>query len=221
MKKNFENLEKNINIKFNNVELLKKSLIHKSFDNKNNNEKLEFLGDRVLGLVLSKTLVETYSDEKEGIIDKKFANLVNKKTCAQISKKINLKNFMSLGESYKKGKKSDEKITSDAIEALIGAIFLDKGLLETEKFILRNWNEYLKKSNYTTIDAKTKLQEHSLKIYKKLPKYKVYEKSGPKHNPIFKAEVQLENKKKYSALGNSKKEAEQNAAKKLITYLKI
>ena len=221
MKKNFENLEKNINIKFNNVELLKKSLIHKSFDNKNNNEKLEFLGDRVLGLVLSKTLVETYSDEKEGVIDKKFANLVNKKTCAQISKKINLKNFMSLGESYKKGKKSDEKITSDAIEALIGAIFLDKGLLETEKFILRNWNEYLKKSNYTTIDAKTKLQEHSLKIYKKLPKYKVYEKSGPKHNPIFKAEVQLENKKKYSALGNSKKEAEQNAAKKLITYLKI
>tara|TARA_B100001029_G_C15053457_1_gene452555 strand:- start:1680 stop:2345 length:666 start_codon:yes stop_codon:yes gene_type:complete len=221
MKKNFENLEKNINIKFNNVELLKKSLIHKSFDNKNNNEKLEFLGDRVLGLVLSKTLVETYSDEKEGIIDKKFANLVNKKTCAQISKKINLKNFMSLGESYKKGKKSDEKITSDAIEALIGAIFLDKGLLETEKFILKNWNEYLKKSNYTTIDAKTKLQEHSLKIYKKLPKYKVYEKSGPKHNPIFKAEVQLENKKKYSALGNSKKEAEQNAAKKLITYLKI
>ncbi len=221
MKKNFENLEKNINIKFNNVELLKKSLIHKSFDNKNNNEKLEFLGDRVLGLVLSKTLVETYSDEKEGVIDKKFANLVNKKTCAQISKKINLKNFMSLGESYKKGKKSDEKITSDAIEALIGAIFLDKGLLETEKFILKNWNEYLKKSNYTTIDAKTKLQEHSLKIYKKLPKYKVYEKSGPKHNPIFKAEVQLENKKKYSALGNSKKEAEQNAAKKLITYLKI
>ena len=221
MKKKIEDLEKNINLKFNNVELLKKSLIHKSFDNKNNNEKLEFLGDRVLGLVLSKTLLEIYLDEKEGVIDKKFANLVNKKTCAQISKKINLKDFMSLGESYRKGKKSDEKITSDAIEALIGAIFLDKGLLETEKFILNNWNEYLKKSNYTDIDAKTKLQEHSLKIYKKLPIYKVYEESGPKHNPIFKAVVQLENQKKYSALGNSKKEAEQNAAKKLITYLKI
>ena len=221
MKKKIEDLEKNINLKFNNVELLKKSLIHKSFDNKNNNEKLEFLGDRVLGLVLSKTLLEIYLDEKEGVIDKKFANLVNKKTCAQISKKINLKDFMSLGESYRKGKKSDEKITSDAIEALIGAIFLDKGLLETEKFILNNWSEYLKKSNYTDIDAKTKLQEHSLKIYKKLPRYKVYEESGPKHNPIFKAVVQLENQKKYSALGNSKKEAEQNAAKKLITYLKI
>tara|TARA_B100001540_G_scaffold89189_1_gene80730 strand:+ start:323 stop:988 length:666 start_codon:yes stop_codon:yes gene_type:complete len=221
MKKKIEDLEKNINLKFNNVELLKKSLIHKSFDNKNNNEKLEFLGDRVLGLVLSKTLLEIYLDEKEGVIDKRFANLVNKKTCAQISKKINLKDFMSLGESYRKGKKSDEKITSDAIEALIGAIFLDKGLLETEKFILNNWSEYLKKSNYTDIDAKTKLQEHSLKIYKKLPRYKVYEESGPKHNPIFKAVVQLENQKKYSALGNSKKEAEQNAAKKLITYLKI
>ena len=217
----FKDLEETIKYKFNSKNLLKRCLTHKSYNETVNNEKLEFLGDRVLGLVLSKTLLEIYLDEKEGVIDKRFANLVNKKTCAQISKKINLKDFMSLGESYRKGKKSDEKITSDAIEALIGAIFLDKGLLETEKFILNNWSEYLKKSNYTDIDAKTKLQEHSLKIYKKLPRYKVYEESGPKHNPIFKAVVQLENQKKYSALGNSKKEAEQNAAKKLITYLKI
>ena len=221
MKQNIKNIEKLLKINFKNKNLLDRSLIHKSFDKNYNNEKLEFLGDRVIGLVISKKLLSLYPDEKEGIIDKKFANLVNKKTCAQISKKINLKDFMSLGESYRKGKKSDEKITSDAIEALIGAIFLDKGLLETEKFILNNWSEYLKKSNYTDIDAKTKLQEHSLKIYKKLPRYKVYEESGPKHNPIFKAVVQLENQKKYSALGNSKKEAEQNAAKKLITYLKI
>ncbi len=221
MKKKINDLEKLINIKFSDINLLKKSLIHKSFDNKYNNEKLEFLGDRVLGLVLSKTLLNIYSDEKEGIIDKKFANLVNKKTCAKISNKLNLKSFMSLGESYKKGIKSDEKITSDAIEALIGAIFLDKGLLVSEKFIINYWKEHIQKSDFTDIDAKTKLQEHSLKAYKRLPKYKVYEKSGPKHNPIFKAEVQLENNKKYSALGSSKKEAEQNAAKKFIAYLKI
>ena len=221
MKNKINELQKKINIKFNNIELLKKSLIHKSFDNKYNNEKLEFLGDRVLGLILSKNLLEIYSEDKEGIIDKKFANLVNKKTCAQISNKIDLKSFMSLGESYKKGKKSDEKISSDGIEALIGAIFLDKGLIESEKFIIKYWSDYIKKSDYIVIDAKTKLQEHSLKIYKKLPVYKVYEKSGPKHDPIFKAEVQLQNKKKTSAIGNSKKEAEQNAARKLITYLKI
>ena len=214
-------LQKEIKIKFNDINLLKQSLIHKSFDSKKNNEKLEFLGDRVLGLVLSKTLLKIYSNEKEGVIDKKFANLVNKKTCAEISKKLNLKKFILLGESYREGKKSDEKITSDALEALIGAIFLDKNLKESEDFIINNWQEYINKSHFTRIDSKTKLQEYSLKIYKKLPKYQVFEKSGPRHNLVFKAEVQIANKRKFSAIGSSKKDAEQNAAKKLINYLKI
>ena len=221
MKNNIRKIENFIKINFNNKALLAKSLIHKSFDEKNNNEKLEFLGDRVLGLVLSKILLRIYFNEKEGIIDKKFANLVNKKVCAEISKKLNLKKFILLGESYKEGKKSDEKITSDALEALIGAIFLDKNLEDSEKFITSNWQEYIDKSDFTKIDSKTKLQEHSLKIYKKLPKYKVSKKSGPKHNPVFKAEVQVENQRKFSATGSSKKDAEQNAAKKLINYLKI
>ncbi len=214
-------LQNKIKVKFNDINLLKQSLIHKSFDSKKNNEKLEFLGDRVLGLVLSKTLLKIYSNEKEGIIDKKFANLVNKKTCAEISAKLNLKKFILLGESYREGKKSDEKITSDALEALIGAIFLDKNLKESENFIINNWQEYIDKSDFTKIDSKTQLQEYSLKIYKKLPKYRVSEKSGPKHNLVFKAEVQVENQKKFSAIGNSKKDAEQNAAKKLINHLKI
>jgi len=214
-------LQNKIKVKFNNINLLKQSLIHKSFDNKNNNEKLEFLGDRVLGLVLSKILLKIYFNEKEGIIDKKFANLVNRKTCAEISEKLNLKKFILLGESYKESKKSDEKITSDALEALIGAIFLDQNLEESEKFIITNWQNYINKSDFTKIDSKTKLQEYSLKIYKKLPKYKVFAKSGPKHNPIFKAEVQLNDKKKFSAIGSSKKDAEQNAAKKLIDHLRI
>ncbi len=214
-------LQNRIKIKFNDINLLKQSLIHKSFDSENNNEKLEFLGDRVLGLVLSKILLKTYFNEKEGIIDKKFANLVNRKICAEISSKLDLKNFIFLGESYKESKKSDDKITSDALEALIGAIFLDKNLEESENFIINNWQEYLDKSDFTEIDSKTKLQEYSLKIYKKLPKYKVSEKSGPKHNLVFKAEVQIENEKKFSAIGSSKKDAEQNAAKKLIKHLKI
>ena len=214
-------LQNRIKIKFNDINLLKQSLIHKSFDSENNNEKLELLGDRVLGLVLSKILLKTYFNEKEGIIDKKFANLVNRKICAEISSKLDLKNFIFLGESYKESKKSDDKITSDALEALIGAIFLDKNLEESENFIINNWQEYLDKSDFTEIDSKTKLQEYSLKIYKKLPKYKVSEKSGPKHNLVFKAEVQIENEKKFSAIGSSKKDAEQNAAKKLIKHLKI
>ena len=216
-----DQLQKLININFKDKNLLKQSLIHKSYNNTKNNEKLEFLGDRVLGLVLSKILIETFPKEKEGIIDKKFANLVNKKTCTIIAKTLNLKKFMSVGESHKNLSKSDNKILSDALEALIGAIYLDSGLSTAENFILKNWKESLLKSEVTEIDPKTKLQEHSLKKFKKLPKYKVFKESGPRHNPTFKVEVQIPNSKKYSAIGKSKKDAQQNAAKKLLNDIKL
>ena len=181
MKTKIKNLETLINIKFKNISLLENSMIHKSFDKINNNEKLEFLGDRVLGLVIAKKLLEVYPDEKEGIIDKKFANLVNKKACAKIGLNLNLKKFMTLGDSYKGLRRSDDKILSDCLEALIGAIFLDSGLNISEKFILKYWNEYIIKSELTLIDPKTKLQEYSLKNFKKLPLYKMQKKSGPQY----------------------------------------
>ena len=93
-------LENIIDFKFNSADILKTALTHKSFDDNYNNEKLEFLGDRVLGLIISKNLILRYPDEKEGVIDKKYANLVNKKRCAEISSKINLKKFMILGDQY-------------------------------------------------------------------------------------------------------------------------
>ena len=94
MKKPVKDLESLIKYNFKNISLLHRALTHKSFDNDVNNEKLEFLGDRVLGLIISKKLLDKYPDEKEGIIDKKFANLVNKKTCAEIAKKLNIKKFL-------------------------------------------------------------------------------------------------------------------------------
>jgi ribonuclease-3 len=158
-------LELKINIKFKDQNLLKKSLIHKSHDNINNNEKLEFLGDRVLGLVLANTLLKIYPEEKEGVIDKKFANLVNKKTCLLIAKKIELRKYMTTGNSYKGLSRSDDKIIGDGLEALLGAVYLDQGIIAAEKFILNFWNDYLDKSSITKIDAKTQLQEYSLKKY--------------------------------------------------------
>jgi ribonuclease-3 len=214
-------LELKINIKFKDQELLKKSLIHKSFDNTNNNEKLEFLGDRVLGLVLAKTLLKIYPEDKEGVIDKKFANLVNKKTCLLIAKKIELKKFIITGNSYKGLTRSDDKIVSDGLEALLGAIYLDQGITVVEKLILNLWDDFLDKSSITKIDAKTQLQEFSLKKYKTLPIYKINKQSGPQHSPIFKVEVQIKSSKKYFASGTSKKDAQQNAAQKLLTDLKI
>jgi len=213
---NLNILQNKIKIKFNNLELLKQSLIHKSFNHDVNNEKLEFLGDRVIGLILSKTLLKTYPNDREGIIDKKFANMVNKKTCADVAKTLDLKKFMLIGGSYKGASRSDEKITSDCLEALIGAIFLDKGLDVSEKFILRYWQEYLDKSVLTIIDSKTRLQEYSLKKFKELPSYKSYKETGLKHNPIFKVEVQINGSKKYKGTGSSKKIAQQSAAKKLL-----
>ena len=219
MKKYIKKIEDVIKINFKNKDLLIKSLTHKSFNEKYNNEKLEFLGDRVIGLVISKELLNLYPEEKEGIIDKKFSNLVNKKTCKDVADKLNLKDFIRIGNSFKKVKMFNEKILSDSCEALIGAIYLDQGLAVSEKFILDKWNAFIKKSKITKIDPKTRLQEYSLKKYKKLPVYKMYKQTGPNHNPLFKIQVQIVNSKKFFGFGKSKKIAQKNAALKLIQSL--
>ena len=221
MEKKIKEIEKILKYNFKKITLLETALTHKSFDNNVNNEKLEFLGDRVLGLVISEKLLNKFPDEKEGIIDKKFANLVNKKTCLLIAKRINLKKYILLGSSHKKLERSADKISSDCLEAIVGAIYIDGGLKSVEKFILNFWNEYLLKSNVTLIDSKTKLQEFSLKKFKELPKYVFFKKTGPQHRPLFKTEVQIPNSKKIIGIGSSKKNAQQNAAFKLLKILNI
>ena len=212
MKIDYSKLEKKINIKFKNKDLLITSLTHKSFDKSNNNEKMEFLGDRVLGLIISKKLLEMYPNEKEGILDKKYASLVNKRACLEIAKNINLENYVLVFNPKNKSINIEDKVISDRCEALIGAIYLDKGFNLTEKIILELWREKIKESAITQIDAKTKLQEFSLKKFKKLPFYKTISNSGPKHKPIFKVAVKLDNTKFFNGEGKSKKEAEQRAA---------
>ena len=210
---NYNALEKKIKINFKNKDLLINSLTHKSFDKKKNNEKIEFLGDRVLGLVIAKKLLEIYPNEKEGILDKKFASLVNKKTCLNIAKNLNLQDYiLTLSSNTKKKTLIEDKVLSDSCEALIGAIYLDKGFQIVEKFILNLWSSHIRDSVVTQIDAKTKLQELSLKKFKKLPIYKLVSNTGPRHKPLFKVAVKLIDTKFYTAEGKSKKDAEQNAA---------
>ena len=216
MKINYQTLEKKIKVFFKNKILLKQSLTHKSYNKEINNEKLEFLGDRVLGLVIAKKLLEIYPDEKEGILDKKFASLVNKKTCLQIAKKINLNKYILTLDVKKKRNIIEDKVMSDCCEALIGSIYLDRGFSSVEKFILELWSDNIKDSIVTQIDAKTKLQEFSLKRFKKLPIYKLVSNTGPRHKPLFKVGVKLIDTKFYFAEGNSKKDAEQNAAIKCL-----
>ena len=220
MVKSIKELQEILRYSFKDKSLLNKALTHKSFSN-DNNEKLEFLGDRVLGLIISKKLLEKYPSEKEGIIDKKFANLVNKKTCVEIANKLNLKSYLFLGASHKNLERSVDKIVSDSLEAIVGAIYLDGGLKYSEKFILNFWHSYIDKSIVTLIDSKTKLQEYSLKRFKKLPKYTFFKKTGPQHKPLFKTEVEIPESKKIIGIGSSKKNAQQNAAAKLIKILNI
>ena len=216
-----KSLEKKLKIKMNDISLLKNSLIHKSADQKNNNEKLEFLGDRVLGLVIAKKLVDLYPNKTEGDLDKRFAKLVNKETCSKVGWSIGLGEHIIKSDLKKKITSSDKKILSDACEAIIGAVYTDKGFNYAKDFILRLWKNEIDKSHVTILDPKTQLQEYSLKKFKRLPVYTLVNAKGPKHNPTFKISVSLYKSKKFIGTGNSKKNAQQSAALTLLKEEKI
>lgn len=130
----------------------------------------------------------------------------------EIAKKIDLEKYILVSNPKNKKIKIEDKVIADCLEALIGALYLDQGFNVTEKFILNQWSEHILASVVTQIDAKTKLQEYSLKIFKKLPTYKLISNTGPRHKPLFKVAVKIKNTKFFTGNGSSKKDAEQNAA---------
>ena len=220
MKNNLANFQKTIGINFKNEKLLLRGFTHKSFNPVDNNEKLEFLGDRVLGLIISQNLLKFFPKDKEGDLDKKLASLVNKNQCAKIAKDIKLQDYILIKNS-RNNSTVENKILSDCLESVIGCIYLDQGLDVAEKFIVKNWKKYLNKSLIIERDAKTKLQECSLKLHKSLPIYRLIDNKGPRHKPLIKVSVRIKNSKNITATGFSKKEAEQKAAKKLLEILKL
>ena len=221
MNPNIKKFEKKLKIKMKNKSLLIDALTHKSANQEINNERLEFLGDRVIGLVLSNKLFDIYPKKTEGILDKRFAKLVNKETCASLAWSIGIKDFIVMGDSKKKIVRKDEKILSDTCEAIIGAVFLDRGYNYVKELVLRLWKQDINKSHITILDPKTKLQEYSLKMYKKLPIYRLLSSKGPKHNPIFKISVVIDGSKQFIGLGNSKKRAQQDGANNLLKSINI
>ena len=218
---NIDKFQKDIKIKFKDKTLLIKALTHKSVNQKINNEKLEFLGDRVIGLVLSKKLFDLYPNENEGVLDKRLARLVNRKICCDIGWSIGIHNYIIIGNKKKKINKKDEKIISDCCEAVIGAIYIDQGFNYVKDFILRIWKKNIDKSYITILDSKTKLQEYSLKCYKKLPLYRLVSSEGPRHNPVYKISVSITGSKQFVGIGNSKQQAEQDGASKLLKFKNI
>ena len=208
--------QKSQKIKFKNNSLLIEALTHKSANKKFNNEKLEFLGDRVIGLILSKKLIDLYPDENEGVLDKRFAILVNRETCSDVAWSIGIQNYIIVGNSKRKITRKDKKILSDCCEAVIGAIYIDRGYDFVKNFILKIWKKNIDKSDITILDPKTKLQEYSLKRYRKLPHYRLVNSSGPRHSPTYKISVSIVGTKQFIGTGGSKQQAEQNAAAKLL-----
>ena len=216
-------LEEIIKYNFQDKNLFFKSLIHTSASKEkiSSMERFEFLGDRVLGLIISEELFNRYRNLKEGELSKKYSFLVQRNTCAIIAKKINLEDFITLGKSENINKQIKKSILSNIMEALIGAIFLDSNYETTQKIVIRLWNEIfvsLEKEN-NLLNPKSDLQEKILSMKKKLPVYNLISTQGEDHNPSFTISVSVDGFKPVKAVGNSKQDAEKKAAEKMLKII--
>ena len=225
----FQDFQKEIDIDFKNPQLLKEALTHRSYINENpawdvpHNERLEFLGDAVLELIITENLYTQYPDKDEGPLTSVRAALVNYQSLSKVAKDIGMEEyiFMSKGEAKDTGK-AREVILANAIEALMGAIYLDRGYEIVSDFIKKNiyiyTQEVIDKNLYR--DAKSFFQEIVQDQYKVTPSYQVIEESGPEHRKIFKVGVFVRGNKVAEGEGYSKQEAEVEAARNALYVFK-
>ena len=213
--KNLSELEKSIKYTFNNKNLLHLAMTHTNVSKKNkNNERLEFLGDRVLALVIAKILYHSYDKDSEGDLAHRLSFLVSKDSLYNVAKSINLDDYIISNE-----KKLNSSILSDACEALIGSVYLDGGIKQSENLIYFLWGELIISVKNPPKHVKSQLQEWALGRQLKEPKYNIIKKDGPPHSPIFTVSIDIEGFSKISAQGKSIRQAEQNAAVKFMDTL--
>lgn len=222
-----EHIEKRLGYVFHNKELLFLAFTHRSFFNENrsevkdHNERLEFLGDSVLGLILSEYLYKHLPSQSEGHLSHLRAHLVGAESCASYTHFLHLEEFLLLGrgESINVGR-GRERILADLFEAVIGAIFLDGGLLVAEKFFLSHFSEMLDTAMQKPLrNWKAELQDYSQKKYQKPPDYEVLEEKGPAHNKTFFISVHIGGEEIGQGEGASKKLAEQAAAEDALRHI--
>lgn len=220
--KDFVQLEELIGVKFKNLNLLKQAVVHRSYLNEHpdfelkHNERLEFLGDAVLEIIVTETLFQEYTDTPEGDLTNWRASLVNYKMLAQVANELDIESYLYLskGESKDKNSKARQYILANAMEAIIGAIYLDQGIKASKKFvktfILSKLDNILKNKLY--LDPKSKFQEKAQEIYGTTPHYKVLSESGPDHAKKFIVGLYLNEEKIAEGEGTSKQEAQVAAA---------
>lgn len=214
--------EKTLNYQFRKPSLLTEALTHASIQGKNcNNERLEFLGDRVLGLVIAKTLYQLYPKAPEGKLAIQQAYLVSREVLGKIADKLNLGEALHMGHADRMtGILKKKSIIANACEAVIAALFLDGGLEVAERFILEHWSTELEASETLERPAKSFLQEWAQGRGKPAPVYVLMHQTGPAHDPVFEIGVHVKGLEMVMGKGSSKQEAEQNAAKALLNHIR-
>lgn len=217
-----QELEKVLNYTFKNKDILKEALTHKSYNphpHGLNNERLEFLGDSVLGLVVAGQLYQLLATKEEGVLSKIKANLVSRKNLYFWGKQLNLGKYLLLGQGeISSGGRERASILSNAVEALLGAIYLDGGFEEVSKVIIA-WFK-TQKIEVDLQDYKSVLQEYMQKAGRQVPDYEIVETLGPEHDKIFTAVVYEQGKELGRGKGHNKKAAHQEAAKAALTKIK-
>ncbi|KPN63989.1 RNAse III [Aliiroseovarius crassostreae] len=214
--------EGRIGHEFKDPELLIRALTHGSISSRTrpDNQRLEFLGDRVLGLVLAERLLKDDPEAAEGVLAPRYNALVRKECCADVAREVGLGDVLKLGRSEQKtGGRRKQALLGDAMEAVIAAVYRDAGFEVARDMVLRLWGERIGKVEADARDAKTSLQEWAQARKLAPPKYVEIAREGPDHAPEFTIEAQLENGKTAQARANSKRMAEQAAAKALLTAL--
>lgn len=214
-------LESKISYSFQNRSLLLTALTHSSANTLENYERLEFLGDRVLGLVVSETLYQKFPNEQEGDLAKRLASLVQGTWLAKMAQKIDLGAFMSFSQAEKEsGGSENENILADGVEALIGAMYLDGGLQPCQKFIALLWGDAFYELKKPPLHPKTALQEWAQGEGLPLPTYKISGQSGPDHAPVFDVVLKVQGYPDVIAQGRSRQVAEREAARVFLEQKK-
>jgi len=214
----YDEIAKRIGYSFKDRALLRHALTHASSQRKHDHyERLEFLGDRVLGLVVAEYLFKTYPKHREGLMSARHSQLVRGDICAEAGKALALSDFIVIGQGGRnRGLSVNATIMGDVVEALIAAIYLDGGLETARHFILSNWHPFLTSRNTVEKDAKTFLQEWALGRSLPIPAYSVVSREGPEHAPIFVVAVQVAGRDSIQGKGKNKRVAEQDAAVRFL-----
>jgi ribonuclease-3 len=214
-------LQKNLHIRMKDISLLNRALTHRSFANENtrmsrDNERLEYLGDSVLGLIVNEYLFKRYEDYLEGDLAKIKSTVVSEEVLSQIAQEINLGDYLLLGKGEElSGGRARASILANAVEAVIGALYLDSGLKKTKDCILVLLKQHIEKINQMEYlrDPKTALQEYVQKRFREKPVYEVAEESGPDHLKEFTVRLVIQGKEILTGKGTSKRRAEMEAAR--------